>query len=68
MDHISSSVALPTLSHEQQDAFWEQGFLVVDNVFTGEEVEALRAAASIQLFAVLRMSAATASARFICSN
>lgn len=46
MDHISSPVALPTLSQEQQDAFWEQGFLVVDNVFTSEEVEALRAAAS----------------------
>ena len=68
MEHLSSSVALPTLSQEQQDAFWEQGFLVVDNVFTGEEVEALRAAASIQLFAVLRMSAAIASARFTCSN
>ena len=46
MDHISSPVALSTLSQEQQDAFWEQGFLVVDNVFTSEEVEALRAAAS----------------------
>ena len=34
-----------TLDRDQVDAFWDRGFLVVDDVFTAPEIEALRAAA-----------------------